>query len=146
MVIGNATRNCNVPLGKALFFPIIDAECSTAEGNGTTREELLVCAKFFMDEATNLSVEIDGVPVRNPGDYRVQSPLFTYGPLPANNALNLPQGTISPAVSDGYFLMLTPLSAGKHTIHFHGSAVFTQAEHGFDFSFTLDITYNLTVR
>ena len=29
-------------------------------------------------------------------------------------------GTYSPAVSDGYWVMFTPLSPGPHTIHFEG--------------------------
>src|SRR2546426_6305813 len=40
VVVGRATRDCAVPAGKALFFPIIDTECSTIEGNGTTDAEL----------------------------------------------------------------------------------------------------------
>jgi hypothetical protein len=34
---------------------------------------------------------------------------------------------------------------GTHTLHFGGSAVFTQAQDGFDFTFKLDITYHITV-
>jgi hypothetical protein len=59
--------------------------------------------------------------------------------------VTFPAGTTSPSVSDGYFLMLAPLSVGSHTIHFKGSAVFTQAQDGFDFRFSMDITYHLIV-
>jgi hypothetical protein len=145
VVVGNATRNCRVPSGKALFFPIIDAECAVAEGNGSTEAELRACAVNLVNHATDLSAEIDRVPVQNLGNYRVQSPLFTWGPLPANNALSLPSGITSPSVSDGYFLLVAPFKEGKHTIHFKGSAKFVQATDGFDFTFSLDITYNLTV-
>jgi hypothetical protein len=145
VVIGNATRDCTVPAGKALFFPIIDAECATAEGNGTTEQELRDCAEGLVDHAVNLSAEVDGVAVQNLAAFRVQSPLFNWGPLPENNLLNLPAGTTSPSVSDGYFLMLAPLSVGSHTIHFKGSAVFTQAQDGFDLIFSMDITYHLMV-
>src|SRR5690242_16183808 len=34
------TRNITVPSGVSLFFPILDSECSTVEGNGTTDAEL----------------------------------------------------------------------------------------------------------
>ena len=44
------------------------------------------------------------------------------------------------SVSDGYFVMLAPLSAGQHTIHFKGS------EGAAPNTFTLDITYHLTVQ
>jgi len=33
-------------------------------------------------------------------------------------------------MSDGHFLMLRPLSAGAHTLHFKGKYVWTQAVHG----------------
>jgi hypothetical protein len=89
------------------------------------------------------------VPVQNLAAYRKQSPLFTWVPLPPNNVfqdpLNIPACTTSPSVSDGYFLMVAPLSPGSHTIHFKGSIVFTQAQDGFDFTFSLDITYHLTI-
>ncbi len=149
VVVGNATRNCTVPAGKALFFPLIDAECATAEGNGTTDAELRACAKSIIDHAANLSCVIDGQALQGLASYRAQSPLFTWGPLPANNVfqdpVNFPAGTTSPSVSDGYFVMVAPLSAGSHTIHFKGSVVFTQAQDGFNFTFSLDITYHLSV-
>jgi len=144
-VVGTANRVCTVPAGKALFFPIVDVECSEVEGNGTTDAELRPCAKFLADHITNLQATVDGVSIQNLPNYRVQSPLFQFGPLPENNLLGAPAGTISPSVSDGVFLMLAPLSAGTHTIHFAGELVFTQAQDGFDFTFTLDITYHLTV-
>ena len=152
VVIGNATRDCTVPPGTALFFPIIDAECATALGNGTTEEVLRACATDIVDHVpiADLTCEIDGVPGQNLEIYRKQSPFFTWGPLPENNiaqgsSVELPAGTTSPSVSDGYFLMVAPLSAGTHTIHFAGSVVFIQEQDGFDFTFALDITYHLTV-
>jgi hypothetical protein len=150
VVLGEAERDCTVPAGKAIFFPIINSECATAEGNGTTDEELRSCAELFVNHAGDLQAEIDGVPVQKLEMYRAESPLFSYGPLPGNNILQFfgfdaPAGTTSPSVSDGFYLMLAPLSAGEHTIHFSGNQTFTQAEDGFDFQFILDITYNLTV-
>jgi len=136
------TRSCTVPAGKALFFPILDNECSTLEGNGTTDAELRACAKSFQDLGTGMTCEVDGLAVANLQSYRVQSPLFTFGPLPEGNifqafGLNAPAGTTSLSVSDGVFVMLPPLSAGPHTIHFTGATP--------DFGFGMDITYNLTV-
>ena len=149
VVIGKATRNCTVPVATALFFPIIDVECATAEGNGTTDAELRACAEDTIDHAVDLSCEVDGVAVQNLTRFRVQSPLFTWGPLPENNVfqdpVNFPAGTTSPSVSDGYFVMVAPLSVGSHTIHFKGSVVYTAAQDGFDFTFSLDITYHLAV-
>src|SRR2546426_5108244 len=65
VTIGRATRDCSVPAGKALFFPIINTECSTLEGNGTTDAELRSCAQFFQDHAHDMTCTIDGVAVQN---------------------------------------------------------------------------------
>jgi HNH endonuclease len=67
--------------------------------------------------------------------YLVESPLFTFT-VPPNNVLGVPADT-GQSVSNGYYLMLAPLSVGAHILHFGGT--FTDPE------FTLDITYNLTI-
>jgi hypothetical protein len=51
-----------------------------------------------------------------------------------------PAQTVSPSVSDGYWLMLAPLPAGTHDINFGGTTTATTP------SFTLDATYHLTVQ
>jgi hypothetical protein len=134
-VLATANRIGTVPDDKALFFPILTAEASVAEGNGTSYKQLRNSAISQIDPATGLACEIDGKPVKHLDQYRFQSPLFFWGPLPANNLLDFPAGTVSPAVSDGYFLLLYPLSPGQHVIHFTGGVP----------GFTLDITYHLTV-
>jgi hypothetical protein len=136
--VGIADRHVTIPAGKALFFPIIDAEQSLAEG-GTSEADCRETAIGFVDYATGLSCTIDGRPLRNLQAYRTDSPFFDFGPLPENNLLGLPAGTTTSAVSDGYFVMLAPLSPGRHTIHFQGAFVLP------GFSFTLDITYHIKV-
>jgi hypothetical protein len=54
-------------------------------------------------------------------------------------------GATSPAVAGGISVLLTPLAPGKHTLHFGGQFVFTLDQDGFNFRFTLDITYHLRV-
>ena len=146
-----AVRNVTIPAGTALFFPIIDSEASVLEGNGTTEAELRSFAQGLQDHAHDMTCTIDGKVVRQLDDYRVQSPLFTIGPLPANNVFEnsgvpAPAGTTTPSVSDGVFVMVEPLSVGRHTIHFAGIVVFTAAADGFDFTFSQDITYHITVQ
>jgi hypothetical protein len=145
-----ATRNITIPPGTALFFPITDVEASVLEGNGTTEAELRATARYLESHAQNMTCSIDGQVVQQLDGYRVQSPLFTIGPVPDNNVFQAtgvpaPAGTTTPSVSDGVFVMLAPLSVGRHTIHFSGSLVFTAAQDGFDFIFAQDITYNIEV-
>ena len=147
-VIGIAERECIIPTGKALFFPIINAECNTLEeGNeNATEEELRLCANDTADHIQDLSVSIDGTELENLHRYRVESPFFTLGPLPDNNIAGVAEGTVAYSVADGFFIMLPPLSKGEHTIHFAGAAGFAvQDGDDFNFSFSLDITYYITV-
>jgi hypothetical protein len=126
-----------------LFFPILNVECATLEGNGSTEAALRDCTADFMSSVTTVAAELDGRPIQNFQRYRAASPLFTYGPLPDDNVLQLfgfdaPEGATSLAAADGFYLMLAPLSVGRHTLHYSGTF-------GPPINFSLDITYNLTV-
>jgi hypothetical protein len=126
-VSGTAERDCTLPAGKALFFPILNFECDNLcppISPPLDAPALAALCKGFMDGATNLACEVDGVPIQDLPSYRVTSPTFSVT-FPENNVFQLfgcdvPAGTYSPFVSDGVFLLLRPLSAGQHTIHFHG--------------------------
>jgi hypothetical protein len=149
-----ANRNCTVPNGTALFFPVINAECSTIPGDqlppfGPSPEELKPCAQFassLIDRSKVIAI-VDGVKIKALGQYQVTSPLFTFGPLPNNNALEsfgllAPQGTTAQAVTDGIHLLLNPLSAGKHTLYFHAEVDVTPIGGP---RIIFDTTYYLTV-
>ena len=126
--------------GTHLFVPIITVECSVAEGppfHGDDEAELRACANGLLDLVSDPSAEIDGRPVQDPGAYRVESPLFRYGPLPADNVLGLPPGTQSDAVAAGYFLLLPPFSAGVHRI--------TVSANVPDFGISVDAEFVITV-
>jgi hypothetical protein len=151
VVLGGSTvRNATVPEGKALFFPLIEVESAEAEGRGTNFGQLFASSQFLMDHATNLSCVVDGQPMVNLAHYRAQSPLFSWGPLPSNNAFgdpqNFPAALSSSSVADGYYVMLAPLAAGTHSLRFTGGvALSTVSGDPYNFSASADVTYNLTV-
>jgi hypothetical protein len=135
-----AERNCTVPAGKSLLVPVLNAECSTIEPPpffGGNEAELRDCVAPFIDTATGLFATIDGVTVQNLDSYRVQSPLYEFS-APDGGLFG---GPVSGAqsVSDGVWLILAPLAAGDHTIHFGGTF-------NFGAPFTLDVTYHITVQ
>jgi hypothetical protein len=84
---------------------------------------------------TDLFAEVDGVKLRNLDAYLAISHLFTFTADPALAATYDPciTGSPQPGVALGYWLLLTPLTPGMHTLHF-GSEGWGQ-----------DITYQITV-
>jgi len=141
----NVVRSCSVPRGKALYIPIMNAEWSVLEMNDPKFQiaDLRSNAAINMDGAADLTFEIDGAAIPHLQDrFRVQSTAFVFT-LPDDNLFNAvgegpyTGGSYFPGVDDGVYVMLAPLPAGPHTIHFHGSFPVWQ--------FTLDITYYLTV-
>jgi hypothetical protein len=147
-VPGGPIINITIHSGQALFFPVINFECSEIEPDpfhGNNEQQLRACANMHMDHTSGLFATIDGTPMRNLGAYRVQSPLFQFGPLPEDNVLafvygddvDFPPGATSLSVDAGVYLLLAPLNVGKHTIHFGGTAD--------EFDSIIDTTYIVTV-
>jgi hypothetical protein len=161
---GTVTRDeCTVPAGKALFFPLLNAfdvhvSCDLAPATVCDTND--TPAKIWNDlqnnlgfSASSLQATIDGVPVQNldPANtpYRACA-----GPVarcnaapfsltfPADNffaAFGLPAGTYAPAVADGFYLLVAPLTVGHHTVTFGGTGTFAGG------AAVQDITYNLVV-
>jgi len=138
---GTTSRGCTIPADKAILVPVINAECSTLEGNGTSEQELRACAADLMDHVTATGAAIDGTAVDlgapSGGRFRFASPLFrlTFAP---DNGFGVDAGT-TPSVADGFWVLVRPLAAGHHTIDFQGTAVFG------DFAFQVTVHYDLTV-
>jgi hypothetical protein len=135
------TRSCTVPVGKALFFPILNSMFGQGVGDCTGPSDcntikLRKAAAEGENNPVTLEAQIDGVAVANLKTFRVTSPVFEFF-APANAVFGISAGTHGPEVADGYWLLLDPLPKGAHTIHFKGIAV--------GGSSTVEVTYNLTV-
>jgi hypothetical protein len=119
-----AVVEITIPAGTPLFFPVVNASCSLFEPDpfhGDDEVEMRACANDHIDHTSGRFAMIDGWPVSNLDAYRCESPLFVWGPLPANNLFAAPEGTVSPAVDAGFYLLLAPLSVGEHVIEFGGT-------------------------
>lgn len=147
--VARATRNVTVPRGRMLFFPIINGEMSPPEGPGMgidTWPGLVDFTKGYIDAVTLAQLTVDGRDVPITGRYRVQTteveadaPTYTMPEGGVYIPFGVAPGTY-PFFSDGYFVMLAPLSSGKHTIAFHGIA------QGEGWMFETQVTYNVTVK
>lgn len=145
-----AERSCTVPVGTAIFFPIINVECSTLEPEpfyGSNEEELRECVENIgFSDADELVVIIDGKEVINPLVYRLDqlSPIFEIT-IPNDNILPVDIGDeewmTGQSVAGGYYMMLPPLSRGEHVIYFKG----VLGENGLFPGFTQEVTYYLNV-
>jgi hypothetical protein len=137
------TRTVTVPQGKILFFPIFNIETDNAADPPTsfTVPELRTLAAASIDGAIveRLVAELDDEAVEI---FRTTSPAFNYT-VPEENSLYDyfglvgPQfeGTIGPAVGDGYWAVIPPLAPGDYVLEIESAAP----------GFTIDVTYNLTI-
>lgn len=141
-----------------LFFPVLTTEsdntaCPLSAFTSYTADQLAGEAVGDWSAVTVTTCTIDGKAVGDLEDptntvYNVVSPPFSFTTAEKGNALGeiegedcIPGGmTIYPVVADGVYLMLSPFSPGKHTIHYIG--VVGPANQPY---FTQDITYDITV-
>jgi hypothetical protein len=132
-------RTCNVPEGRALFFPVINfAHFGFPTDPPITVAEM----EAILDpirQATGLEVLVDDVPVGRLSRYFVVSPVFSVV-APADNiytAFGVTAGELLyPCLGEGFYVMLTPLAPGNHTIVIRAST---------PWGFSQDVTYNLRV-
>ena len=97
----------------------------------------------FIDGVTMKSVTVDGQPVAN--IQRIRSIVFEVA-LPEDNLFdagcapqNVPSGIYSPAVDDGFYVLLRRLQVGPHTVRIMAQNPSQTPP------FVEDVTYNLNV-
>jgi len=139
---GAVSRECTIPSDKGILVPIINVACDSAtEPTLDTEAELRACAKADQDTVIGKEITVDGLNVGNLDRYRFQSPLFNLTYAENNIAGVAPQ--TAKAVSDGFWILLEPLSPGIHEIHF--KALLGDLTATGTMNFALDVTYLLTV-
>jgi len=123
----SSERVSTMPAGKALFMPVYNwifgsgvFDCDpTVPGVICDVEALRAAAARNTEAATILDVTSDDVPVTNVRAYRASSPQPFSITYPEDSVVGVDAGTYFPQVTDGYWLMLAPLSKGQHTIRVH---------------------------
>jgi hypothetical protein len=125
-------HKCDVKKGTSILFPIVNVVCDTLEINtpffGAKEQDQRTCANDLLDKApiAELHVTIDGFEVKNPEQYRIDSPAggFNINAV-ENNPVGIPAGSGS-GVSDGFWILLKKLQPGEHIISFSGVLDFTE--------------------
>ena len=151
---GPISRTVKIPANKYIFFGIETASNENV-ARGCTDPGKKCAKRVTIDElyaeldplirsyVTSLHASIDGIPVPNLWQHREISPVFSYVLQLTDNLYEIVNGvttpdaigTIFPVVADGYYLMLRPLSIGRHTINFGGTLNGS----------SIDVTYEVTV-
>jgi hypothetical protein len=145
---GPLTRSCTIPAGTDLLLPLnntLFGELGTGPFSDCPQGPNVDCDPTALRESARKDISarpaqkvtIDHVQVKNLDQYRVTSPVFTVF-FPEDAVLGLgPTGAHGPVVSDGFFLLIEPLSQGSHTI---------QVSNAHPPSGPFDVTYLLTVK
>jgi hypothetical protein len=115
------TRYVTIPKNKEIFFPIVNfADYSGGPIPVDNEAEWREYIQTYIDSFANLVCTLDGTPIEfNPNTpiVRTQSPTFS-DTLDSDNIGGFPSGKYTHCWSDGYWVMLPPLSKGEHTLHF----------------------------
>lgn len=150
---GETTRTITVPHGKALLFPILNniwlysacygaAEEDEAFANGTLEAYISsIIDPVLSADGTTVSATLDGIAFNNLKNYRFKSGLYEFNANPELvDCLGDPCLVADDllALTNGFWLMLKPLSRGQHTLNFQGAIE--------DFGFSLNVTYHITVQ
>jgi len=109
-------RTCTVPRGMYLFFPLVNYVVMPPVDKRINCMAVMTQAALRTDEPSMLILEVDGVRVRNLARYRqATKKCFDMGALAA------PKVRVFPSAANGYYVMLKPLSPGKHILNFGGA-------------------------
>lgn len=113
-------RECTVPRGRAVLFPVINCEANRLEYPHLRDEnEVLMHVKSDEDTIVKKECRINGreTPVeRISSDPSIFS-LF----INEENALGVKGGGVTMASADGYWVFLKPLQKGRYDVEFVGS-------------------------
>lgn len=137
-------RNIQLPAGKFTFFPMVTfSYLAGIDGPALPIQEERDIADSVMDLVTSLHANLDGRAIG--GDLFAHREIDPFADgfditIPEGNIFGADPGTYGPCVTDGYWLMLSPLPRGQHTLTFDAVVDF-----GGGSTFTQDITYHIQV-
>lgn len=143
---GAIERTATISAGQGIFFPVLNyvatypcpyAGFKPAPGQ-TLKDFLMRKAGEMVDQGTLMSVTFDDLRITDLLPYRVTTELFYFNALPELTCLDAcVTGELQPALADGYWIMLRPLSPGQHKLQYKASYP--------KVGWVMDVTYSITV-
>jgi hypothetical protein len=145
---------CEVPVGKALFFPIINVVCAVPEDGATRAEVKDLCSTVFGGgenvDLETLEVSVDGVSLSHPERYYSGPRFFAFTGHEDNffefscagrDPGECYVGYHESGYSEGYWVLVRPLAPGEHELKIYADVYIPE----WDFGWTVDVLYNLEV-
>ena len=119
--------SCNIPEGKALFFPLVMSEVDpkVPEYKGLNMTDTMMLAKAREEnEGNSFKLVIDGrtIPESYLKSLRTNSPFWNITVLDKDNQYEAEVGSYR-AVTEGNYVFLKPLSPGWHELHYEASSL-----------------------
>lgn len=152
---GAATRQCSIPKGKDLFFPLVNRWCVFPSDwypdQASIDADLVLIHEWYADQLANtcsLIVKVDGQDAYAGGlvemvdDLYLQTPGLFQVDLNADNFLSdygVPGGPM-PASAAGHFARIKALPPGDHVVELGGAIC-----DGEEVAFETSVTYHLHV-
>jgi hypothetical protein len=137
---GNVKRTCTIPKSRAILFPIVNClEFMKGKRRRFKSDgELVTYVKKICDDIKEIAVTVDGLQSSDLRKNRIFTPAFDLILSESNTDCMKPGA--NRGAGDGYWVLLKPLSSGKHRISFSG----IDPAYGPDFK--TSATYDLTVQ
>ena len=133
-------RTCTVPVGKHIFFPLINMLEYTPAGSDRDCARVKAASAANNDRYVQLRAMLNDVPLEGLADNRISSE-ECFDPLERVPDIYAPPSWY-PAATDGYWLMLRPLPAGEHVLSFQAFYTNQGTTYG---DMVQNITYRLQV-
>ena len=105
-------RKCTVPAGKYLFFPLVNYVFFSPPEDARTCADVRKLVSKPMDDVTSLVLEVDGKRLNGLEAHRLATGCF--------DLYERIGGSTAVSASNGYYVMLKPLTPGTHTLNFGG--------------------------
>lgn len=154
------TRRCDIPAGKALFFPVCALPWATIPGYDYPIQDppidpvewtlenldwIRALMASYKDGVSEMFCEIDGRRIQNLEGYNVETPVF--GMYGEDTGWPTDPCYYDACIGDGVYLMLAPLPVGQHTIHFRVVQwlPWFSPETPEGYTRYVDVTYDLTI-
>jgi hypothetical protein len=136
-----ANRTFTLPDGQAVLLAVASGFAISAPGAETEEQQLADVRVDVFDHLTKLEVKLDGTPIPNLAQYRLQTPVVGVT-FPPGNVAGWTLGTDHRiiAAADGYFFLFPPLPLGKHVLEYQVAAPYPDGK-----SYTTQLTLNLLV-